>query len=224
MLKQEIINKMSVKLEELAELTDTHTSQIDCINEGVTSENLITCKVQNDLYNKIDELKKREKNAKIYFAIDERIDRVVEQFDEKIENVSKLVNIHNDKIDALENNFSKCFNKFDKIDDRLDDLENNFSKLFTMVDDLEAKTPGKNKKYIHYKWEKNLDIHEIREEMCLVMSDVWKGLNLDNATDGEPCDCICQSSINDKYIKVDNRVIKFIKTAVNEKLNKMEDE
>ena len=166
-------------------------------------------------------------DKKIYLAIDERIDRVVEQLEDKI---------------------NKCFNKFDKIDDRLDDLESKNYQLRSELDGIykvlemdacdiqklqdkvfdgytiEQKTPSKKKKYIHYKWEKNLDMHEIREEMCLIISNVWKGLNLDNATDGEPCDCICQSSINDKYIKVDDRVIKFINTAVNEKLNKMEDE
>ena len=145
-------------------------------------------------------------DKKIYLAIDERIDRVVEQFEDKIDDLKselngiyKVLNMDAFDIKALQD---KVFNWYTR----------------------EQKTQGKNKKYIHYKWEKNLDMHEIREEMCLIMSNAWKGLNLDNATDGEPCDCICQSSINDKYIKVDNRVIKFINTAVNEKLNKMEDE
>ena len=35
----------------------------------------------------------------------------------------KVINGMSDKIDALENNINKCFNKFDKIDDRIDDLE-----------------------------------------------------------------------------------------------------
>ena len=145
-------------------------------------------------------------DKKIYLAIDERIDRVVEQLEDKIDDLKselngiyKVLNMDACDIKALQD---KVFNGYT----------------------MQQKTPGKKKKYIHYKWEKNLDMHEIREEMCLIMSNAWKGLNLDNATDGEPCDCICQSSINDKYIKVDNRVIKFINTAVNEKLNKMEDE
>ena len=61
MLKQEIINRMSVKLEELVELTDTHTKQIDCINEGVTP-------IMTDYYWKIDAL---ENNfSKLFTMVD----------------------------------------------------------------------------------------------------------------------------------------------------------
>ena len=57
-----VINGMSVKIEELVELTDTHTKQIQCINEGVTP-------IMTDYYWKIDAL---ENNfSKLFTMVDD---------------------------------------------------------------------------------------------------------------------------------------------------------
>jgi len=170
---------------------------------------------------------KKTTDKNIYLAIDERIDRVVEQFDNKIDDLNKYgfnnkdIKHLMDKIDDLKFlikfNYDESFQSNTQLKSEIDDLRQ-------QIDYFEQKTPSNNKKYIHYKWEKNLDMNELREEMCLIMNDAYKGLNLHNQPNSEPCDCICESGVDDKYIKVDDRVIRFIKTAVKEKLNKMEDE
>ena len=177
------------------------------------------------LINRISVLEERIKYLE---EVDKSYKSDIDGLEEKIkhmkENIDTIHDNTNNNLEEISDNKFKIKFNYDESPQSNTQLKSEIDDLRQQIDYFEQKTPGKNKKYIHYKWEKNLGMHEIREEMCLIMNDVWKGLNLDNATDGEPCDCICQSSINDKYIKVDNRVIKFIKTAVKEKLNKMEDE
>ena len=59
-------------------------------------------------------------------------------------------------------------------------------------------------------------INQIKEELCIIMNKVWT-----ETTDCyEPCDCICDKQRHDeKYIRVDEEVIEFIKDAVDEKIN-----
>ena len=84
---------------------------------------------------KYKEYYKMEKitDKNIYLAIDERIDRVVKQFNDKIkhmeENIDTIHDNTNSNLEEISNN------KF-----KIDELENNFSKLFAMVDGLEATT------------------------------------------------------------------------------------
>ena len=98
----------------------------------------------------------------------------------------KVINGMSDKIDALENNINKCFNKFDKIDDRIDDLEtwkyklNDMDKiLLNRIEALEDKVSNhfkyfdKLERLTHDSWfADNQKIEDLEHKIQLVEREI----------------------------------------------------
>ena len=68
-----------------------------------------------------------------------------------------------------------------------------------------------------------MNAKEIKKELCIVMSKVWVATGIKDTY--EPCDCICdKKGHKEDYIRVDDRVIEFIKEAVDDKIADIESE
>tara|TARA_R110000824_G_scaffold12563_2_gene55202 strand:+ start:1304 stop:1744 length:441 start_codon:yes stop_codon:yes gene_type:complete len=138
----------------------------------------------------------------------------------------KVINGMSDKIDALENNINKCFNKFDKIDDRIDDLEtwkyklNDMDKiLLNRIEALEDKVSNhfkyfdKLERLTHDSWfADNQKIEDLEHKIQLVEREI-PDINQDtDITD----------RLNNKYDDLEAKNYQ-LKADMDRIINKMED-